>query len=445
MSVALAVVVAAPFGIALAVACLRQPMRIALPVFAALIPFGERLSLGGSPYASLSSVVGMLLGIGLLLQLLLGRRGAPRLSPSVPIWLLFLAVAVATSLWTIDLGATLSGIGVLGSLVAVYVLTVLNPADRQVLRRTENGLLAGGVAVVCYGLVQLFLLGGFPNSKTTGLPTAATTGRFGNDLLGPDIESITLLLPFVIAVHRAFTQRSGRAVNGCVAALVLLGILMTGSRTGTVAAAVVVLVLAWAGPRGARKGILVTFVAAAVLGGVIWVFHPVGIADRTFSSATSSSGRTDIWKVGAAACTRYCGPGAGWGTFPDVYAATQATVPGVRVLVGPQGSYQAHNLWLLIGVELGTPGLVLFLAGLGVAFVEALRIPRVLRGPPLSALVGLCVGVFFLSSMEFKFFWMVLILIAMTRNVVEAERRGSEVSVVRGEPHVTVRVPLAGG
>jgi O-antigen ligase len=115
------------------------------------------------------------------------------------------------------------------------------------------------------------------------------------------------------------------------------------------------------------------------------------------------------------------------------------------VLVGPQGSYQAHNLWLLIGVELGTAGLVLFLAGLGVAFVEALRIPRALRGPPLAALVGLCVGVFFLSSMEFKFFWMVLILIAMTRNVAEAERHGSEASVVRGEPHVPVGAPLGGG
>ena len=127
-----------------------------------------------------------------------------------------------------------------------------------------------------------------------------------------------------------------------------------------------------------------------------------------------------------------------------MYAATQATVPGARVLVGPQGSYQAHNLWLLIGIELGTVGLVLFLAGLVVAVAEALRIPRALRGPPLGALVGLCVGVFFLSSMEFKFFWMVLIMIAMTRNVVEAEERAAAVSVVGGKPDVPFRVPLAG-
>jgi O-antigen ligase len=269
------------------------------------------------------------------------------------------------------------------------------------------------------------VLGGFPNGKSLGLPTAAATGRFGNDLLGPDIESISLLLPLIIALSRAFTEAGvvRRLGYGAAAAFVLLGILMTGSRTGTLAVGAVVLLLAWAGPRQARKGLLATFLVGAVFGAAVWVFHPAGIADRTFASATSSSGRTDIWKVGAAACTRYCGYGSGWGTFPDVYAATQATVPGARVLVGPQGTYQAHNLWLLIGVELGTPGLLLFTAGLGIAAAEALRIPRALRGPPLSALVGLCVGVFFLSSMEFKFFWMVLIVIALNRNVVAAEDR----------------------
>jgi len=444
-----------PFLLAFAVACVREPMRVALPAFAALIPFGERLGLGSSPYTSLSTFVGALLAVGLLLQLLLGRRSAPRLSLSVPIWLLFLAAAVASALWTLDMGLTLSGLGVLTSLVITYVLVALSPADRTILRRTENGLLAGGIAVVCYGLVQLTLLGGFPNGKSLGLPTAATTGRFGNDLLGPDIESISLLLPLIIALSRAFAETGlgRRLLYGAAAAFVLLGILMTGSRTGTLAFGVVVLLLAWAGPRQARKGLLVTFAVGLLIGAAVWIFHPAGIADRTFASATSSSGRTDIWKVGVAACTKYCGYGSGWGTFPDVYAATQATVPGANVLVG-QGNYQAHNLWLLIGVELGTPGLVLFTTGLGVAAAEALRIPRDLRGPPLSALVGLCVGVFFLSSMEFKFFWMVLIVIALNRNVVAAEEReqhpaaaarGRHSAAWRYLPGPQLDQPLGGG
>jgi O-antigen ligase len=437
--------VALPVLLALSVACVREPMRIALPVFAALIPFGERLAVGSSPYTSLSTFVGGLLALGLLLQLMLGRRGAPRLSLSVPVWLLFLAAAVASALWTLDMGLTVSGLAALGSLIITYVLVALSPADRTILRRTENGLLAGGIAVVCYGVFQLTLLGGFPNGKSLGLPAAATTGRFGNDLLGPDIESISLLLPLVIALNRAFTDSgSGRRLRyAAAAAFVLLGILMTGSRTGTLASAVVVLLLAWTGPRRARKGLIATFVAGLLIGGAVWVFHPAGIADRTFASATSSSGRTDIWKVGAAACTKYCGYGSGWGTFPDVYAATQATVPGANVLVGG-GDYEAHNLWLLIGVELGTPGLLLFTAGLGVAVAEAVRIPRDLRGPPLSALVGLFVGVFFLSSMEFKFFWMVLIVIALNRNVVAAEDRAQH-SAVRAVDRRSIAVRYVPG
>ena len=100
---------------------------------------------------------------------------------------------------------------------------------------------------------------------------------------------------------------------------------------------------------------------------LVWTTHPFGLAERTFASATSSSGRLDIWQVGLAACADYCGIGSGWGTFPDVYAETQATVPGARVLTGEEGSYQAHNLWLLAIVELGVAGLLLLLIGLGSA------------------------------------------------------------------------------
>ena len=239
------------------------------------------------------------------------------------------------------MGLTLSGIGVLASLVITYVLAALSPADRSILRRTENGLLAGGVAVVCYGLFQLTVLGGFPNGKSLGLPAAVSSGRFGNDLLGPDIESISLLLPRIIALSRAFTR-----------------------------------VRNWP-PARVRRG-----------GGVHAAWDPDDrIADR------DAGGRCR----GAAAGVAVLG--------------TDRHLEGRRGRV-TKYFYQAHNLWLLIGVELGTPGLLLFTAGLGAAAAEALRIPRELRGPPMSALVGLCVGVFFLSSMEFKFFCMVLIVIA---------------------------------
>lgn len=414
-------VAAVPAAVALLVLCLRDPLRTALPLFAASIPFGGLLEVTDSPFGSVSSVLGMVLGVALLAQLVRTRHSARSLPGAISIWLLFLAAAAVTLLWSVDRPTTVSGLVVLGSLVALYVLVAVSPVDADVLRRTENGLLVGGVAATGYGLFQLVVLGGFPGD----VPGSGITpdGRFGNDLLGPGIEAVTLLLPLAIATHRASTaaRRPSRAGYALIAVLVFTGILMTGARAGSLAAVLVLLVLAWAGPRRARKRLLAAVAVGVVAGSWVWISHPADIATRTFDSAASSSGRTDIWRVGAAACSDFCAFGAGWGTYPQVYARTQASVPGARVLVGDQGSYQPHNLWLLAAIEMGVVGVVLLTWGLLLGIMEAARLPRSLRGPPLSAVVGLTFAVFFLSSMEFKFFWMVLIMVAMSRNVAETE------------------------
>jgi O-antigen ligase len=151
------------------------------------------------------------------------------------------------------------------------------------------------------------------------------------------------------------------------------------------------------------------------------VYQPGGLTTRTYESPTSSSGRTDIWRVGLTACDDYCLTGSGWGTFPTVYAETQASVPNAGVLVG-EGNYQPHNVWLLLGVELGVAGLLLFGLALAVTWREASRLTQAHRGPPLAVLAGMLLGLGFLSSIEFKFFWMVLIYVALCRHVEDAER-----------------------
>jgi O-antigen ligase len=417
----LLLLVLAPAALALVVVSLREPMRVALPVFAALIPFGGALSLGPSRYGSASSLMGVVLAVGLVGQIVAGRRSAPRIPPSVPLWVLFLGIVVATTLWTVDLGATLGGIAVLSSLVAVYALAACSDVDRAVVRRVENGLMAGAAAAVGFGLFQLLFQGGFVGD----VPGAGVEvdGRFGNGLLGPNIESVTLLVPLVVALHRASAapRLAHRVLAGATAALMLVGILMTGSRTGTLAVPLVVLALLVSGPRRARRGLLVLLAVGLAVSVAVWVYKPLGVTDRTFGSATSSSGRFDIWEVGLAACSDYCASGSGWGTFPDVYAATQADVAGARVLSGAEGSYQPHNLWLLALIETGVLGALVFTAGVLVALGEALRLPREFRGKALGGLVGLMFGVLFLSSMEFKIFWLVLLMIALYGNVARAE------------------------
>lgn len=412
-------VAAAPVLLVLVAACLRDPLRIALPLYAGLIPFGSGLSVGTSPFSSASSLVGLLLTAGLVLGLVTRSRPASRVSAAVPIWLLFLAVAAASGLWTVDREATVAGLAVLSSLIVVYVLVSVADVDHEVVRRTENALILGAVAAVGTGLYQLAFVGGLVDESGE---VVTEGGRLGDGLLGPNIFAVTLLIPFAITVGRVVQPRDpGRRVpHALLAALLLTGILMTGSRTGVLGVGAVVLAMVWVAPRGSRRGLVSVLVGAAAATAYVWVFHPFGLAERTFESTTSSSGRLEIWRVGLTACADYCGAGSGWGTFPEVYAATQASVAQARVLTGTEGSYQAHNLWLLVGVELGVVGFLLLGLGLGLALLQAARLSSVHRLAAVGAVVGLTVGVFFLSSMEFKMFWLVLMLVALYRNAARA-------------------------
>ena len=418
-------VLVAPLAIVTVLACLREPMRVALPVFAALIPFGGSLALGASRYSSLSSLAGLLLALSLALQVVSTRPAARRIPPDLPLWILFLGLAVATSLWSAEPDATRTGVMVLVSLVTVYALASLSSIDRTALRRTENAMMLGSVAAVLYGLVQLFFLGGFPDGTPGEGPSP--TGRFGNDLLGPNLQAVALILPLALALNRAVGReetRGRRVMYALVAGLMVLGTLMTASRGGLVATGVAVVVLALAGRPEARGRLLGFSAVGAAAAAAVWLYHPMGLATRTFESVTSSSGRTEIWEVGAAACRTYCSFGSGWGTFPSVYAETQASVPGARVLVG-EGAYQPHSVWLLAVIELGILGLILMVAAFLLTIREASKLSATRRGPAMSALAGLLMGLFFLSGMEFKFFWMVLIFVAVSRNLELAEAEES--------------------
>ena len=415
----LLLVVMAPLVAGLVIICLRNPMTVALPAFAALVPFGGLISVGQSRFGSLSSLLGLLLAVGLLLKLIVARRVTVPLSVTVPLWLLFLATAGTTTLWSLAPKHTAVGFLVLGSLAAVYILISLSNVDRTILRRTEQGLILGGVVAVGYGLVQLTLLGGFPND-VPGMPPGPG-GRFGNDMLGPNNEAVALLLPMMICLYRSVTRPRGSTRRFYIALtfLMFLGIVMTGSRGGLLAAGVSMIVMLITNPVGRAR--IATYLAAGVAAGLIALFlHPFGLAEREVQTG-SSSGRTDIWRVGLAACPDYCLQGAGWENFPLVYSATQPKVPDAAVLVGKGGSYEPHNVILLVAIELGVVGLILLFAVLGSSLLEAWRLPARLRGPPLASLVGTYFAALFLSNLEYKFFWMALIMVALNRNLTYAE------------------------
>jgi hypothetical protein len=411
------VVAVSPLVLAYVIACFRNPVRYALPPYAVLIPFGSSFKLAPGAFGGVSSLLGLLLGVALVTQLITTRRGSVRIPLAVPVWLAFLALSGFSLFWTIAPGATFLDFRILASQVLLLVALVLTRFDERSLRLYATSLMVGGIAVVCYGLAQITLLGGLPGRRTgpgDGPP------RFGDDLLGANNEAAALLLPLAVAASRALTETGrSRLFHGAATLLLLLGILMTGSRGGLLGALVVFVVVLWFGvaPRARKVAIAVT---VTVLLSLALVFQPFGFGRRQVENSTNSSGRTDIWLVGAQACPLYCLGGAGWGAFPTVYQQELSSTPEARVQ--PRGAtFEPHSIFLLAVIELGLPGLVLLIVGLVVAVVSAWRLPVGMRAPPLAALLSTVVSSFFLSNMNFKFFWAVIAYVAIAETVAAAD------------------------
>jgi O-antigen ligase len=396
-----------PLVVALVVASLRDPIGIALPAYAVVLPFGQSIPTGlPGGFGSVSSLLGMVLGLALLTQLATNKRAVLRPPAVVPVWLAFLALAGVSIYWSIAPGLTGFRFTVLASLVLVFALVALVQIDRRQLTRVEDALLLGGLASACYGLLQLLVLGGLPTGET------GTTGRFGNDLLGPNNQAAALLLPLAIAVGRiVLRSRGGLLLNGVSAVVIVISILMTGSRGGLLALAVTLVVLVVASPRGRRGAMVAWGVGSLALIVLILLMNPAGIGERQ-TRVGDGSGRELIWAVGLYACQTYCLAGSGYGTFPEVYADERSQVVEGGVL--QRGTaYEAHNVWILVAIETGVLGLILVAGGLGLALRNAVRLPAMMRAPPLAAMAGVTFAGFFLSFIEYKFVWMALMYVVL--------------------------------
>jgi O-antigen ligase len=407
-----------PLLVAFLVACFRSPMGVALPAYALVLPFGQGITTGlPGAFGSVSSLLGIVLGLALLVQAVTTRRAVTRMPAPVPVWLAFLALTGASVFWSLAPQTTVKSFSVLASLVLLFTLIALARVERTEFVRIEDALLLGGVASASYGLLQLLVLGGLPSSD-------AGSPRFGNDLLGPNNQAAALLLPLAIAIGRILLRsRGGVLLNLGAVTVMLVGVLMTGSRGGLLAVAVAIVVLTVATPRG-RVVMLSLGVASLALITVVLLVNPAGIGERQVNQRDASSGREEIWSVGLHACRTYCLTGSGWGTFPDVYAEQRAFVPEARVLRNGT-SYEPHNIWMLAGIEAGLLGLVLVAYALSLTVLSAVRLPATLRAPPLAALVATVFAGFFLSNLEYKFFWMVLIYVVLCQNYAATSAPGA--------------------
>ena len=400
----LAVLTALPLVGLIVVAGLRAPIGVLLAAYGAILPLGSGITIPvglPSPFNSVTSVAGMLVVIAMLLHLVLTKQSARDISPTVPAWLTFAAFAGMSIAWSVNPSQTGSEFFLLISLLAVYVVAMLMPISQRDLSHFEIGVAGGGAVAGAYAIV-LALTSSLQLTRRN-VSRFSTAGGVGEST-DANITAATLILPFAIAVGRALRaeNRTERLLFGIAGALTGAGIILTGSRGGMLAALVTLLVLLFEHSERARAVVAIVFLSA--LASLALVVAPTSL--RKHISRSTSSGRTDIWRTALAACPTYCWAGAGWGSFPTVYQDTLHTNPSAKGLDRP---FVAHDIWISAIIELGVAGLVALLIALGIVLRDILRVPRMRRGPPLAAFLGILVASTFLSTLSFKYFWLVMI------------------------------------
>ena len=178
----------------------------------------------------------------------------------------------------------------------------------------------------------------------------------------------------------------------------------------------------FAGPRRRLPAIALSLMAAATIALSIVALVPATAVERLTSSDGTGSGRTDIWRVAWRMVEDKPVVGVGAGNFEKV-SIRYVVQPGViqrdeYVVDRPK---VAHNVYLQVLAELGTIGLVLFLAVIGMALLAVLRAARVYAAAGLRtgevvarallvALVGFLAAEFFSSQLYSKQLWLLLAL-----------------------------------
>ena len=351
-------------------------------------------------------------------QSLLGER--PFLSAAAAglvVW------ALASSLWAQDQDIAISSALRLSQ--GVVLLFVIYSALREPKHfRWLLGAYVGGTLIAAaFGLASL---------GSTGSERLGGSNTNPNELAAAVLPAI-LVCAFVFLGERRPIVKWATSVAGSV---LLLALLMTGSRGGLVGLAVALVAAVLAAGPARFKIVAATLVIVGV--GVVYytTYAPEDYVDRLAKVRTDGgTGRSDLWEVAVVAANDRPLTGVGAGNFPVVearYATHDVDIARIDLVLDK--TKVVHNMYLSVLSELGVVGLALFLCLVVGAIASIVRALRRLRGSdwPFQLLVrGFLVGV-------------VAILVAYTFATAEYEKQlwlllGSALAL----PAIAARAPGA--
>ena len=406
--------VSTPHGRALGVAA---SLAIALPTLIAFNLPPSATFLNQAAALAGWGVFGFLLATALPAQAQRGLdvqawRGA---APLLAALALLMAAAFAAPLWTgLPWSLALSSGGALAAAIGVALCAVaLQRAGlgAAAFRTVCIGLLVAGVASAVVALVQVFV----PSlADGTVVARSSMPGRAVGNLRQPNHLSSLLLWGIVAIVWLAGAGALRRGTALALGALLLWGVVLSGSRTGAVGA---VVLAAWGGidrrlaPFWRRALLAVPFAYGAFwLAMVGWgrLGNGAGIESHfVANNGDISSSRFAIWSDTLALIRAHPWAGVGFGEFNFAWSLTPFPQRPVAFFD------HTHNLPLQFAVELGVPLALLVLALLGWALVRAWRIAQAAdatSAPALHAGLTMVVMMALHSQLEYPLWYVYFLL-----------------------------------
>lgn len=391
-------------GVAFLPLVLLWPLEVALGSFGLLVPFDAIAILGqGRTGTTLTAIAGAAAG-GIALGVGLAFRRFDR-PPKAAFWLGALVVlAAATSVWAIDSEKAVARIPSALALFFVYLVVVSIRYREEELSRISLAVVAGGCIAALYSC-YLFYSGTYFQGTTR---SSLVAGERGTD---PNYFAASLLMPLALAVGYFLASRSSIAkwVMIAAAALMAFGILLTMSRGGLLALAIMVLVFMIRMHVNWRM-----LVAGGIIASGLW-FMP-GLFFTRIQQAETGNVRLQIWLVGLHALKQYGAFGAGVDNFPDAFAQNAGNATRE---IGSREK-DSHNTYLRVAVETGFLGLVFFILALRSHFRDMWSHIQLARGELdmqivayEAGLIGVLAAGFFIDLIWNKTLWLALMLAAM--------------------------------
>ena len=384
----------------------------ALVFFVFSLPWQDIIRIPGGSTLSVSRIVGLILiagGVGATLN-----RGVVRLRlPAVTILLtvVFALWAMASNLWNIwD-----PKLGIITSL-AYLQLAVMSVLIWQLCRTKNDHMIllqafVLGSGILAGRLVYDFLTNPFVANSQQSIERYTGFGGNPNGLAA----IMALSLPIAWFLANFWSRGLFRWLNFIYLPAGILGIVLTASRGGFVIALVGLLVIPLTFrylSRSSRFGVA-TFIVLA--GALLYLLIPPGNFERL--SQTSSeisegnvSNRSQIWAAGLKLYPESPIIGTGTGSF----------IRAVRPILGY--SMPAHNAWLLVLIEMGIIGFVLYVGNFIVVLIPLVRLP----GP---------------DKMLYLCLWSALVVSMLPSNVEDAQHVWALLTIMATRRAYVLRLP----